>query len=94
MKIHTDSKLSCSFEGCDEVYQDRRALKEHESTHTTQADYVCDEDDCGKTYSSPKALRNHKRMKHNENENDEISCDICSQSFRRSEIQSHLLIHM
>jgi uncharacterized Zn-finger protein len=95
MKIHTDSKLSCSFEGCEEVYQDRRSLKEHESTHTIQgSEYVCDEENCGKTYSSPKALRNHKKMKHAEDDNQEISCDICSESFRRSEIAQHLLIHI
>jgi hypothetical protein len=96
MKIHTETKLSCSFPGCDDVYQDRRALKEHESHHTTPqgVDYACDEDNCGKTYTSPKALRNHKKMKHNDDENQEILCDICSQSFRRSEIAQHLLVHI
>lgn len=96
MKIHTETKLSCSFSGCDEVYQDRRSLKEHESAHkdTHAVEYVCDEENCGKTYTSPKALRNHKKMKHNDDDNQEISCDICCQSFRRSEIAQHLLVHI
>lgn len=57
-------------------------------------EYVCDEENCMKVYTSPKALRNHKKMKHNDDDNDEISCDICSTSFRKSELAEHLRIHI
>lgn len=97
-KIHTEpTKLSCSHPGCDEVYQDRRSLKEHESSHLTEDrsfEYICDEDDCGRTYTSPKALRNHKKMKHNDDENEQIDCDICRRPFMRSELAEHLRIHI
>lgn len=96
-KVHTEpAKLSCSHPGCEEVYQDRRSLREHESTHLVDAtiNYVCEEENCGKVYTSPKALRNHKKMKHNDDENDEISCDICLSSFRKSDIVEHLRIHI
>lgn len=79
------------------MYQDRRSLKEHESSHLNPVKaevefvYVCDQEDCGKTYSSPKALRNHKRVKH---EDDEISCDICATSFKKSELKEHLAKHI
>lgn len=95
-KIHTEpAKLSCSHPGCDEVYQDRRSLKEHESAHMDpEVEYVCDEDNCMRVYTSPKALRNHKKMKHNNDDNDEISCDICKISFRKIELAEHLRIHI
>lgn len=78
--------------GCDEVYADRRSLKEHESSHLSSAqdsDYECDEENCGKTYSSPKALRNHKRVNH-EDDLQVISCDICNTSLRKADLQEHL----
>lgn len=96
-KTHTQSKLSCSHPGCEEIYQDRRSLKEHESSHLSPVQdnlefaFVCDEEDCGKSYTSPKALKNHKRVKH---EDDEISCDICATSFKKSELAEHLAMHI
>lgn len=95
-KTHTQSKLSCSHPGCDEVYPDRRSLKEHENSHSpddADLDYACDEENCGKTYSSPKALRNHKRVKH-EDDLQEISCDICNTSFKKADLQEHLALHI
>jgi general transcription factor IIIA len=96
-KVHTEpAKLSCSYPSCKEIFQDRRSLKEHESSHIddTSMEYVCKEQDCGKVYTSPKALRNHKKMKHNEDETDEISCDICKTSFRKDQLAEHLRIHI
>lgn len=94
-KIHTEpAKLSCSHPGCQALYQDRRSLKEHESTHfDSSLEYICDEENCGKIYTSPRALSNHKKMKHDD-DNDEISCDICLSSFRKSELAEHLRIHI
>lgn len=82
MKVHTDRK-------------DRRSSNQHIKEHDSSqlAEFVCDEDSCGKVYTSQKSLRNHKRMKHNE-ENEEISCDICLSSFRKSDIAEHLRVHI
>lgn len=88
--------FECSHPGCFEVCADRRSLKEHESSHLSPAqdnDYMCDEENCGKTYSSPKALRNHKRVKH-EDDLQEISCDICNTSFKKADLQEHLALHI
>ncbi|CRL05354.1 CLUMA_CG017962, isoform A [Clunio marinus] len=84
-KIHTDRKERRSA-----------SLQQHIKIETVQPEpeYICDEDDCGRTYTSPKALKNHKKTKHNDDENDEISCDICSHSFRKANTAEHLKIHI
>lgn len=76
--------------------KDRRStltqhIKEEEPT-PPEIEYICDEDDCGKIYTTIKSLRNHKKVKHSEN--DEISCDMCLQSFKTSDIAEHLKKHI
>jgi KRAB domain-containing zinc finger protein len=72
--------------------RDRRALGSDIKEEDPMVEYPCDEEHCGKVYTSPKSLRNHKKVKHSDIE--EISCDICSSTFKTSEIAEHLKLHI
>jgi uncharacterized Zn-finger protein len=101
MKIHVQqTKFPCTHNNCNEIFQDRRALREHKATHDPE-EYICDVETCGKIFASQKGLKTHKKQaKHFTNDNidnqetDVIECDICSFKFDRDKLADHLRLHI
>lgn len=105
---HKDIRaFDCGF--CSKNFKTQEALRDHtvqahrkdrrstmhikeEEPMSIETDYMCDEENCGKIYTTLKSLKNHKKVKHSES--DEISCDICSQAFKTSDIAEHLKKHI
>ena len=83
-----EKPFRCGYPECTQRYKHRNSLKEHIDVHTGILRYECTHPECDEYFAYYSVLKKHIRAKHPTKK--PFRCDICKQSFMRTEnLKSH-----